>query len=96
MSSSGSLQSDFNRSYVAEKLLQTKDSIRPSYITAKGQKQIYTPEVSQISFELYIILLETYVLIIHQRHFGDIKKKPYQLWLLIIMASTPSAEPFPR
>ena len=72
MSSSGSLQSDFNRSNVAEKVLQTKDSIRPSYITAKGQKQIYTPEVNQISFELYVILLETYVSTIYRRHFGDI------------------------
>ena len=72
MSFSGSLQSYFNRGNAAEKVLQTKDSIRPSYITAKGQKQIYTSNVRQISFELYIILLETYVSIIYRRHFGDI------------------------
>ena len=73
MSYSGSLQSDFNRGNVAEKVLQTQDSIRPSYITAKaGQKQIFTSEVTQISFELYIISLETYVSIIYRRHFGDI------------------------
>ena len=72
MSQSGSLQSDFNRGNVAEKVLQTQDSIRPSYITAKGQKQIFTSEVNQISFELFIISLETYVSIIYRRHFGDI------------------------
>ena len=40
-------------------------------MTAKAQKQIYTSEVCQI-FELYIILLETYVLIIYRRRFEDI------------------------
>ena len=72
MSSSGSLQSGFNLSNVAEKVLQTKDSVRPSYIKAKGQKLIYTPDVNQMSFELYIILLETFISIIYQGHFGDI------------------------
>ena len=72
MSQSGSLQYDFNRGNVAEKVLQTQDSIRPSYITAKRQKQIFTSEVSQISFELFIISLETYVSIIYRRRFGDI------------------------
>ena len=72
MSQSGSLQSNFNRGNVAEKVLQTQDSIRPSYIIAKGQKQIFTSEGSQISFELYIISLETYVSIIYRRNFGDI------------------------
>ena len=68
----GSLQSDYNRGSVAEKMLQIKDTIRPSYITAKGQKLVYTSEVSQISFELCIMLLENYVSIIYRRHLWDI------------------------
>ena len=66
---------ELNRGNVGENVLHTKDSIRPSYITAKAQKQIYTSEVCQISFELYIILLETYVSIIFNDILKTLKKK---------------------
>ena len=43
---------EFNWGFVAENVLHSTDSIRPANITEKGQKQIYTNEVGQISFDM--------------------------------------------